>query len=40
MKARPGVQRGFDAAKELRQASASGPDEQAKKILFGQTANR
>ena len=40
MKARPGVQRGFDAAKELRQASAAGPDEQAKKILFGQTASR
>jgi GST-like protein len=40
MKTRPGVQRGFDAAKELRQASSAGPDEQAKKILFGQTANR
>ena len=40
MKTRPGVQRGFDAAKELRQASAAGPDEQAKKILFGQTAAR
>ena len=40
MKARPGVQRGFDAAKELRQASSAGPDEEAKKILFGQTAKR
>ncbi len=40
MKARPGVQRGFDAAKELRQASSAGPDEEAKKILFGQTARR
>jgi len=37
MKTRPGVQRGFDAAKELRNASSAGPDEQAKKILFGQT---
>jgi GST-like protein len=37
MKTRPGVQRGFDAAKELRNASAAGPDEQARKILFGQT---
>jgi len=35
-KARPGVQRGVDAAKELR---AGGPmDEQTKKMLFGQTA--
>ena len=39
MKTRPGVQRGFDAAKELRQ-SAAGPDEEAKKILFGQTGKR
>jgi GST-like protein len=36
MKTRPRVQRGFDAGKELRQASAAGPDEQARKILFGQ----
>jgi GST-like protein len=40
MKARPGVQRGFDAARELRNASAAGPDEQARKILFGQTNQR
>ena len=39
LKTRPGVQRGFDAAKELRQ-SAAGPDEEAKKILFGQTGKR
>jgi GST-like protein len=40
MKTRPGVQRGFDAARQIRDASAAGPDEQAKKILFGQTARR
>jgi len=37
MRARPAVQRGFAIGKELRQAAM---DEQAKKILFGQTARR
>jgi GSH-dependent disulfide-bond oxidoreductase len=36
MKARPAVQGGFEAGKELR--TPSGPDEEAKKILFGQKA--
>jgi hypothetical protein len=40
MKTRPGVRRGFDVAKEIRNASAAGPDEEAKKILFGQTEKR
>jgi GST-like protein len=42
MKARPGVQRGFSAGQELRQAAASAGamDEQARRILFGQTARR
>ncbi len=35
MKTRPGVRRGFDVAKEVRAAPM---DENAKKILFGQTA--
>jgi GST-like protein len=42
MKTRPGVQRGFDVGLEIRramsQASDSGMDEEAKKILFGQKA--
>jgi len=36
MKARPAVQRSFEVGKELR--TPSGPDEEAKKILFGQKA--
>lgn len=36
MKARPAVQRGFEVGKELR--TPSGPDEEAKRILFGQKA--
>ena len=36
MKARPAVQKGFEVGKELR--TTSGPDEEAKKILFGQKA--
>ncbi len=40
MKARPGVRRGFDVGKEIRQAMAAGPDEEAKKVLFGQSAQR
>ena len=36
MKQRPGVQRGFDVGKEIRKAMAAGPDEEARRILFGQ----
>jgi len=38
MKARPGVVRGYEVGKELRQPIAN-VSEEAKKILFGQTAN-
>jgi GST-like protein len=38
MKQRPGVRRGFDVGKEIRRASAGGPDEEARKVLFGQRA--
>ncbi len=38
MKARPGVRRGFDVGKEIRQAMAAGPDQEARKVLFGQSA--
>jgi len=37
MRARPAVERGFDLGKELRQAKM---DDEAKKILFGQTARK
>ncbi len=40
MKGRPGVRRGFDVGKEIRQAMAAGPDEEARKVLFGQSAQR
>ncbi len=40
MKTRPGVRRGFDVGKEIRQAMAAGPDEEARKVLFGQSAQR
>jgi len=36
LRARPAVQKGFEVGKELR--APSGPDEEAKKILFGQKA--
>jgi GST-like protein len=36
MKTRPAVQRGFEVGREFR--TPSGPDEEAKKILFGQKA--
>jgi GST-like protein len=36
LRARPAVQRGFEVGKELR--TPSGPDEEAKRILFGQKA--
>jgi GST-like protein len=38
LRARPAVQRGFAVGKELR--VETGPDDQAKQILFGQTARR
>ncbi|MGD9763630.1 MAG: glutathione S-transferase N-terminal domain-containing protein [Candidatus Binatia bacterium] len=40
MKQRPAVQRGYDVGKEIREAHAAGggPDEEARKILFGQRA--
>ena len=40
LKTRPGVQRGFDVGLEIRKAMAQGMDEEAKKVLFGQTASR
>jgi len=40
MKQRPGVRRGFDVGREIRKRSAAGPDEEARKVLFGQTAPR
>ena len=40
MKTRPGVQRGFDVGKEIRQAMSAGPDDEARKVLFGQSAQR
>ena len=40
MKTRPGVRRGFDVGKEIRQAMAAGPDEEARKVLFGQPAQK
>lgn len=36
MKQRPAVRRGFDVGKEARDAMAKGPDEEARKVLFGQ----
>jgi GST-like protein len=40
MKARPAVQRGFEVGKEIRDRAAQqgGMDEEAKRVLFGQTA--
>ncbi len=40
LKARPALRRGFDLGKQIRQASAGGPDEEARRILFGQRATR
>ena len=40
MKTRPGLQRGFDVGKEIRQAMSAGPDDEARKILFGQSAQQ
>jgi GSH-dependent disulfide-bond oxidoreductase len=40
LKARPGLRRGFDVGKEIRQLGRDGPDEEARHILFGQRASR
>jgi GST-like protein len=40
MKTRPGVRRGFDVGKDIRQQAMQGMDEQARSILFGQRARR
>ena len=40
MKTRPGVRRGFDVGKEIRQQAFQGMDEQARNVLFGQRARR
>jgi GST-like protein len=36
LKTRPALRRGFDVGKPIRQLSRSGPDEEARRILFGQ----
>ena len=36
MKTRPALRRGFDVGKEIRQLSRGGPDEEARRVLFGQ----
>jgi len=38
LRARDAIQRGLAVGKEYRNISARGPDEEARKILFGQTA--
>jgi GST-like protein len=40
MKSRPGVRRGFEVGQEIRKAMAEGMDEEARKVLFGQTDQR
>jgi len=40
MKTRPGVRRGFDVGKDIRQQAMQGMDEQARNVLFGQRARR
>ena len=36
LKTRPALRRGFDVGKEIRRLSSGGPDEEARRILFGQ----
>ena len=36
MKERPGVQRGFDLGRDIRKAMSAPPDDEARRILFGQ----
>jgi GST-like protein len=38
LKTRPALRRGFDVGKEIRQLGRGGPDEEARKVLFGQKA--
>lgn len=38
IRARPAVQKGFAIGEELRRATPNGPDEEARKVLFGQRA--
>jgi GST-like protein len=40
LKTRPALRRGFDVGKEIRQLSRSGPDAEARRVLFGQRAAR
>jgi GST-like protein len=40
LKTRPALRRGFDVGKEIRQLSRGGPDEEARKVLFGQKAHQ
>lgn len=40
MKTRPAVRRGFDVGREIRQLARDGPDEAARRVLFGQRATR
>ena len=39
LKTRPALRRGFDVGKEIRQLSRGGPDEEARRFLFGQRAS-
>lgn len=38
LKQRPALRRGFDVGREIRQLAKEGPDEEARKVLFGQRA--
>jgi len=38
LKQRPALRRGFDVGKEIRKLSRDGPDEEARRVLFGQGA--
>jgi GSH-dependent disulfide-bond oxidoreductase len=40
LKTRPALRRGFDVGKEIRRLSRGGPDEEARRILFGQRSAR
>jgi len=40
LKTRPALRRGFDVGKEIRQLARGGPDEEARRVLFGQRAPR
>jgi GSH-dependent disulfide-bond oxidoreductase len=38
LKTRPALRRGFDVGREIRQLAKDGPDDEARKVLFGQRA--